>query len=246
MKHTLNGIPVDRFLLAAGLFFALVMGLVFHVESGSLLLFGVEIGQSFTLNRMISALLSVTGPFFLLLPFYTVFREEKLFPLIRRIALAPWFLFFPVLLAWMFKTGTWNTVSVLVLLHLTLFLICLSLWVFLLKKLLRTRGGDSFLFLLWALVWIGSDLFTYTHQYLVPYLEGAVFKVLGFFYWFFPPVSSLNDMVSNLLAGNHFSLIDQGWLVLQCIVLFFTIKLNSSLSVHSSADKTIFGTDMTQ
>jgi len=231
MKQKLNWIQIDFFLLAAGLFLALVMGLVFHVESGSLRLFGVEIGQSFTFNRMISALLSVTGPFFLLLPFYAVFREKEILPLIRRTALTPWFLFFPALLVWMFKTGTWNTVSMLVLLHLTVFLICLSLWVFLLKNLLGKRGGDSFLFLLWALLWIGSDLFTYTHQYLVPYLDGAVFKVLGFFYWFFPPVSSLNEMVSNLLAGNQFSLIDQGWLVLQCAILYLVARLKRNHSV---------------
>ncbi|MDJ0841470.1 MAG: hypothetical protein QNK37_33490 [Acidobacteriota bacterium] len=192
-------VRIPLLLVIAGCFPALVILTLLRFEDGNLVVLGQEIAE-YNLPRLLATLSSIVMPVLLLLPPAVLHEKEKGFSV--TVALAPLLLLAPALLAGLIvgARGLWPCLVALFL--LSLWLICLHLWLLVFKRRLQPQ----ILTVLYALAWAASDYMEHLRLYVLPYLESGFLKVIAYAWWLLPQVNSGPHHVDEYLQAEAFQI----------------------------------------
>jgi len=199
MKHTelLKKLPL--YLAFTGVGIAILVVIFIQVQDGNLIVSGTILAKDFSVSRLLSALISMVGPFFIFIPFYALAKKEHLWSSLIRAWIAPWFLLLPVILVMMFKGSVPGLMIFTALIFMSLYIMNLTIWISVLKRVMSWPS----LYLTWALLWMSTEFMSYLTYYLAPYIEDPFIKALSFGYWLLPPVTFTASSIAPILEGGN-------------------------------------------
>ncbi|PIE89940.1 MAG: hypothetical protein CR997_08995 [Acidobacteria bacterium] len=224
------------YLVLTGLVLATCLALGFQLKDGNLLVSGRVVAQNMSVSRMLSALLSLSGPFIVFIPFYSMAGKVPFRQALIRASLAPWLLLMPSICVLVLKGEGLQGATIAVLFLMSAFISTLTMWLLLLHK----RFKWPTLYLTWACLWMSTEFLAYLQNYLAPYLDSLLIKAIGYLYWLCPPINFVQSTLEPVLNNSSLPWTETVKLVghilfLVTVLLFFRKKTtaeNSSSHNH--------------